>query len=84
MAKTSSAKKANRRAARRAVFNMRTKRAMKSAVRAVSDATQSKGENTATLLSKAYAAVDKAAKRGVVKKNTAARMKSRLSRQFPV
>ena len=31
------------------------------------------------LLPKAYKAIDKAAKRGVIKKNTAARKKSRLS-----
>jgi small subunit ribosomal protein S20 len=32
------------------------------------------------LLSKAYQAIDKAAKRGVIKKNTASRRKSRLSK----
>jgi small subunit ribosomal protein S20 len=32
-------------------------------------------------LSKAYQAIDKAAKRGVIKKNTASRKKSRLSAQ---
>jgi len=31
-------------------------------------------------LSEAYQAIDKAAKRGIIKKNTAARKKSRLSR----
>ena len=32
-------------------------------------------------LPKAYQAIDKAVKRGVIKKNTAARMKSRLSKK---
>lgn len=37
-----------------------------------------KGANS--VLSEAYKAIDKAAKRGVIKKNTAARKKSRLSK----
>ena len=34
------------------------------------------------LLPKAYQAIDKAAKRGIIKKNTAARKKSRLTALF--
>ena len=36
--------------------------------------------DSATALSKAYQAIDKAAKRGLFKKNTASRKKSRLSK----
>lgn len=74
MANTSSAKKANRVADRRRVFNLRRSKAMKDAVK---DAGKAKD---AASLSKAFQAIDKAAKRGVIKKNTASRMKSRLTR----
>lgn len=74
MANTSSAKKANRVADRRRVFNLRRSKAMKDAVKEVGKA------KDATSLSKAFQAIDKAQKRGIIKKNTAARMKSRLSR----
>jgi small subunit ribosomal protein S20 len=37
-------------------------------------------EMSADALSKAFKAIDKAAKRGVIKKNTAARKKSRLAK----
>lgn len=40
---------------------------------------QQKIEEAKNLISQAYQAIDKAAKRGVIKKNTAARKKSRLS-----
>jgi len=39
-----------------------------------------KKEEALKLLSQVYSAIDKAAKRGVIKKNTAARKKSRLSK----
>lgn len=74
MANTSSAKKANRVADRRRVFNLRRSKAMKDAVKGVQ-----KGASSETL-SKAFQAIDKAQKRGVIKKNTAARMKSRVAR----
>ncbi|OGG44987.1 30S ribosomal protein S20 [Candidatus Kaiserbacteria bacterium RIFCSPHIGHO2_01_FULL_50_13] len=80
MAKTSSAKKAHRASERKAVFNARRKRAMKVAVREFTDAGKKGDATAATLLSEAYGAIDKATKRGVVKKNTAARMKSRLAK----
>lgn len=37
--------------------------------------------NNAALLPKAQKAIDKALKRGIIKKNTAARMKSRLAKR---
>lgn len=82
MAKIRSAKKANRVAKRRAIFNARRKRSMKGSVRAVADATKVRQGDTAALLSKTYSEIDKAVKRGIIKKNTAARMKSRLTKQI--
>lgn len=75
MANTSSAKKANRVAMRRRVFNLRRSKAMKDTVK---DLGKTKD---AALLPKAQQAIDKALKSGIIKKNTAARMKSRLAKQ---
>ncbi|MCI0597678.1 30S ribosomal protein S20 [Candidatus Parcubacteria bacterium] len=74
MAITTSAKKAHRASLRKRVFNVRRKRALTNAVKTV------KKSMTAADLSKAYQAIDKAAKRGIIKKNTAARKKSRLAK----
>lgn len=74
MAKTRSAKKAKRVAERKRVFNVRTKKTMRTAVKNV--VVNAKADT----LSTAFQAIDKAAKRGIIKKNTAARMKSRVSR----
>jgi len=75
MANTSSAKKANRVESRRRVFNLRRAKAMKDAVKGLEK--KASAEN----LSQAFQAIDKALKRGIIKKNTAARMKSRLSKK---
>lgn len=81
MAKTSSAKKAMRAAKRRHVFNLRREKAMKDILKAISKlAREKKDKEAEALLPRAYKAIDKAAKRGVLKKNTAARAKSRISR----
>lgn len=78
---TKSAKKALRSSKNKKVFNDRRARAMKSEVKEIKklvvakDAKKAKDE-----LSAAYKALDKAAKRGIIKKNTAARKKSRLAK----
>lgn len=72
MAITKSAKKAHRASLRRRVFNVNRKRALTASVKSARKAM------TPESLSKAYQAIDKAAKRGIIKKNTAARKKSRL------
>ena len=78
---TKSAKKALRGSAKKAVFNLRRKRAMKDAVKSITKSVSSKNKDeAASKLSEAYKAIDKAAKRGVIKKNTAARKKSRLTK----
>lgn len=74
MAITSSAKKAHRASQKKRVFNLRRKDALSSATKAFNKAP------AADKLAAAYQAVDKAAKRGVITKNTAARKKSKLAR----
>lgn len=81
MAITTSAKKAHRASLKKAVFNARRKDALKDAAKAFSKAVTAKDTAAATkLLPAAYQAIDKAAKRGVIKKNTAARKKARLAK----
>lgn len=83
MAITSSAKKAIRVAIRRHVFNVRRQKAMKDIVKEISGFLNAKNTAEASaLLPKAYKAIDKAAKRGVVKPNTASRMKSRITKRL--
>jgi len=71
---TKGAKKALRVADRKRVFNLRRKDKMKQAIKTI------KLKATPEALALAYQAIDKAAKRGVIKKNNAARKKSRLAR----
>ncbi|HEX8993779.1 MAG TPA: 30S ribosomal protein S20 [Candidatus Paceibacterota bacterium] len=78
MAITKSAKKALRQTKRRRVMNVSRIRTMKDAVKAVR--TSSAKGVSAESLSEAYKAIDKAAKRGIIKKNTAARKKSQVAR----
>ncbi len=79
MAITASAKKAQRSSERKHVFNVRRVRAMKESVKEVRVLVLAGKEEANALLAKAYQAIDKAAKRGVIKKNTASRKKSRLA-----
>ncbi|MBI4065936.1 30S ribosomal protein S20 [Candidatus Kaiserbacteria bacterium] len=83
MAITSSAKKAIRSSAGKRIFNLRRKEALHSATKALLKTVASKDVAGAEkLLPSAYKAIDKAMKRGVIKKNTAARKKSRLARHI--
>ena len=80
MANTTSAKKAIRVSARKKVFNDRRKNVMKRTVKDVRGFITEKDKVGAEkILKDAYKAIDKAAKRGVIKKNTASRKKSRLT-----
>jgi small subunit ribosomal protein S20 len=74
---TKSAKKAMRGSSRKRVFNERRKQSMRVAIKGVEKGAAT-GEAQAKLAA-AYQAIDKAAKRGVIKKNTASRKKSRLA-----
>lgn len=75
-----SAKKALRSSRRKRAINDSRKRAMKEAVKDTRKLLATDSKTAATKLKEAYQALDKAAKRGVIKKNTAARKKSRLAK----
>ncbi len=79
MAITSSAKKAHRASLKKHVFNVRRKRALTETTKTVKKLMVSDTKATNVSLAQAYKAIDKAAKTGVIKKNTAARKKSRLA-----
>ena len=81
MAITSSAKRAIRTAARRRVYNLRRLDTMREKVKEIKKLTvEGKEKEAQAMLAATYQAIDKAAKRGVIKKNTASRKKSRLVR----
>ncbi len=78
-----SAKKALRGSERKRIFNLRRKRTMKDTVKTVTKLVSTKdGKGAMEKLPEAYKAIDKAVKRGVIKKNTAARKKSVLARSI--
>ena len=78
---TKSAKKALSQSIRKRVFNQRRIKNMRSLVKQIQALIKDKKKEEALkLLSASYKAIDKAAKRGVIKKNTASRKKSRLTR----
>ena len=78
---TSSAKKALRASRRKRVFNVRRKEAAKSAVKDIRKlVAEGKRAEALVLLSKAFKALDKAAKNHTLKKGNADRKKSRLAK----
>ncbi len=79
MAITSSAKKAHRASLKKHVFNVRRKRVLADATKSVKKLIVTDVKEARESLSKAYKAIDKAAKTGIIKKNTASRKKSRLA-----
>ncbi|NQV93514.1 30S ribosomal protein S20 [Candidatus Kaiserbacteria bacterium] len=79
MAITASAKKAHKASLKKQVFNVRRKRELRDVMKEIATLISDKKRKEAeALLPKAYKAIDKAAKRGVIKDNTASRKKSRL------
>lgn len=80
-----SAKKNLRQSKKRQALNSRIKKTMKETVKKTRLLKmEGKNEEAKNLLSLAYQAIDKAAKRGVIKKNTASRKKSRLAKFIKV
>lgn len=77
---TQSAKKAIRGSLRKKAFNDARKRAMKEVIKKIEKITKTDKKEALKMLSSAFAIIDKAAKKNVIKKNNAARKKSRLSR----
>lgn len=80
MANTKSAKKRALVAIKRTARNKMVKSSLRTAVRKYREAQGS--ENATALLSQAFAALDKAATKGVIHKNTAARKKARLAKKL--
>jgi small subunit ribosomal protein S20 len=79
MAITTSAKKAHRASLKKHVFNVRRKRVLTDTTKLVKKTMATDAKAARESLSVAYKAIDKAAKRGIIKKNTASRKKSRLA-----
>mgnify|MGYP003478577449 CR=1 FL=1 len=76
-----SAKKALRQSIKRKAVNDRRTKAMRDAIKKVERSVkEKKADEAQKLLPVAFAAIDKAAKRGVIKKNNASRKKARLAR----
>ncbi|XKT75323.1 MAG: 30S ribosomal protein S20 [Patescibacteria group bacterium UBA2103] len=81
MAITKGAKKAHRASLNKRVFNLRRTRTMRDEVKETRELIAAGDLDAATKkLPTVYKAIDKAAKRGVIKKNTADRKKSRLTK----
>lgn len=78
-----SAKKALRSSKKKKLFNLKRKNEMNKIVKEYKKLVISKSEKEAKdLLPKLQKAIDKAEKRGVIKKNTASRKKSRLMKKL--
>lgn len=75
-----SAKKALRSSRRKKVMNDRRMKALRTVTKETRKLITSDTKTAAAKLKEAYQAIDKAAKRGVIKKNAAARKKSRLAK----
>jgi small subunit ribosomal protein S20 len=80
---TDSAKKALRSSKRKKIFNLKRKNEMQGVVKEYKKLILAKKNDEANkLIPKLQQAIDKASKRGVIKKNTAARKKSRLMKKL--
>jgi len=83
MAITKSAKKRIKSSERKRVFNLRRIREMKKRIKDFLKLVQKKEKEEAVKsIPSVYKAIDKAAKRGVIKKNTASRKKSRITKKL--
>lgn len=81
MAITKSGKKAHRQSLKKAVVNARRSKTMKDTIKSIREDIANKAKSGAgDKLKIAYKALDKAAKRGIIKKGTANRKKSRLAK----
>ena len=77
---TKSAKKAVRGSLRKKAFNDARKKVMKEIIKKVEKIAKTDKKEALKMLPGAFKAIDKAAQKGVIKKNNAARKKSRLSK----
>lgn len=82
---TQSAEKALRQSKKRHIENLRFKRSFKATIKEFRNELGAKNyEKAKSLLPKVYQTIDKAAKKNVLKKNTASRYKSRLTKSLPI
>jgi len=78
---TKSAKKALRGSLKKKAMNDRNKKLVKESIKTIEKLVKEKKKDEAKkLLPGAYSTIDKATKKGIFKKNTASRKKSRLSK----
>jgi len=78
---TKSAKKALKQNRKKRVFNLKRIKKMRSLIKEIKTLIKDKKKEEALkILPETYKAIDKATKRGVIKKNTANRKKSRLAK----
>lgn len=77
---TKSAKKNIRVSGRKKAMNDRRKKVMKEVIKKIEKTVKTDKQAAERMLATAYQAIDKAAKRGVIKKNNASRKKSRLTK----
>ncbi len=77
---TQSAKKAIRSSLRKKAFNDQRKKVMKEIIKKIEKIAKKDKTEANKMLSSAFQAIDKSAQKGVIKKNNAARKKSRLSK----
>lgn len=79
---TKSAKKALRVSKRKKTLNDNRKKMMQDEIKKVSKLAKTDKKSAQGELAKAYQAIDKAAKRGVIKKNTASRRKAKVAKML--
>ena len=79
MANIRSAEKQRRQAVKKQARNRAGKSTLKSALKKARTAVESGAGEVKNVLSEGFSAIDKAAKKGLIKNNTADRYKSRLS-----
>lgn len=77
---TQSAKKAIRGSLRKKAFNDQRKKVMKEIIKKIEKIAKTDKVGAGKMLPSAFQTIDKAAQKGVIKKNNAARKKARLSR----
>ena len=77
-----SAQKRVKTARKATVRNLKVKRTMKSAIKALDKVVKNGKKSAGSEYSKAVSAIDTAAKKGIIHKNKAARQKSRLAGQM--
>ena len=82
MPNTESVKKSLRQSQHRRARNLSQKKALKEVVRNFKKAVESKPEEATKMLSDVYKKLDKAAKKNLIHKNRASRLKSRLTQRI--